>query len=275
MRAGDHSGICYYERNSSVPLVKRATAEALGTMLLSIVVAGSVFSSSLWSQPGHVSGALAIPGALGSLILAFGPLSGGHFNPVFTLLQWLSGERDGPSTMSYVLAQVLGAALGIQLARLLFGIQSTDSSEAADVLRSAASEFIVSAGLVAVVLCCVRASRIEVVPVVAAGWLMACISAAPSSLANPALSFALLGASRITEQSVVGAVIYIVSQLAGGALAQLTINTLYRNFGSPVRASIDPVLASSVLGVSAESSAQTGEEHSRVIGSSHSTSRSS
>ena len=71
------------------PLVRQALAEFLGSAGLVAVVIGSGIAAQRLS-PDDVGlqlleNALATGAGLAALILAFGPASGGHFNPVVTL----------------------------------------------------------------------------------------------------------------------------------------------------------------------------------------------
>ena len=65
---------------------------------------------------------------VGVLILALGPVSGAHFNPVVTLASWVSDRADGeptasgPSLVGYVVAQAAGAVVGAVLANAMFGV---------------------------------------------------------------------------------------------------------------------------------------------------------
>ncbi len=75
--------------NQSYSLPKRLVAEALGTAFLLCAVVGSGIMAERLSA-GNVSLALlentiATGAALVALILAFGPISGAHFNPAVTL----------------------------------------------------------------------------------------------------------------------------------------------------------------------------------------------
>jgi glycerol uptake facilitator-like aquaporin len=54
------------------------------------------------------------------LILAFGPVSGAHFNPAVTLAFALRGETTWTNAMVYVSAQVVGAIVGVCIAHLMF-----------------------------------------------------------------------------------------------------------------------------------------------------------
>ncbi|WP_318030779.1 aquaporin [Rhizobium ruizarguesonis] len=53
----------------------------------------ALVGSGLHAGSSELSSAMAISGSLIGLILAFGAVSGGHFNPTITLMQWLSRRR--------------------------------------------------------------------------------------------------------------------------------------------------------------------------------------
>jgi glycerol uptake facilitator-like aquaporin len=104
---------------------RRIVAEALGTaMLLAAVVGSGIMAERL--SGGNVAIALlantmATGAALVALILTFGPISGGHFNPAVTLADaWAGGIGWGLAPW-YLLAQTAGAFAGVAAAHLMFG----------------------------------------------------------------------------------------------------------------------------------------------------------
>src|SRR5947207_5673262 len=65
----------------------------------------------------------------GPLILAFGPVSGAHFNPVVSAVDWWLGLRRGTGLTpvelgAYIAALTLGAVGGAVLADLMFGFRA-------------------------------------------------------------------------------------------------------------------------------------------------------
>ena len=81
------------------PLWRRAVAELLGTSLLVMIVVGSGIAAQQLS-PNDVGlqllqNSTATVLGLTVLILMFGPVSGAHFNPVVTLVDWVLGRRSG------------------------------------------------------------------------------------------------------------------------------------------------------------------------------------
>lgn len=57
--------------------------------------------------------------ALVTLILTFGPISGAHFNPAVTLADASQGGLAWQEVPSYIIAQIVGAFLGVALANLI------------------------------------------------------------------------------------------------------------------------------------------------------------
>ncbi len=86
---------CFFEHDSLTPLARRASAEALGTLLLTVAALGAAsLAAGFAADSGSalIISAIATSTALVSLIVALGPVSGGHFNPLITMLQWLGGH---------------------------------------------------------------------------------------------------------------------------------------------------------------------------------------
>src|SRR3954454_6869939 len=112
-------------------LVRRLTAELLGTGLLVTVVVGSGIAAERLS-PGDVGlqlleNSTATFLGLTVLILLFGPVSGAHFNPVVSAADWLLGRRartglSGADVAAYSVVQVVGAVAGAELANLMYQV---------------------------------------------------------------------------------------------------------------------------------------------------------
>ncbi|MFJ4207299.1 MIP/aquaporin family protein [Paenarthrobacter sp. NPDC089675] len=93
-------------------LIARLGAEALGTMFLVLVAAGTKIFST---QQGGPATALATGLAVAAAMIAFGYVSGGHFNPAITLGNLIAGRIRAVAALAYVIAQVLGAVIGAAL----------------------------------------------------------------------------------------------------------------------------------------------------------------
>src|SRR6185369_7737435 len=156
------------------PLRKRVVAEALGTsMLLAAVVGSGIMGERLAAGNTAIAllaNTIATGAALAALILAFGPISGAHFNPAVTLADaWQRGIR-WREVPAYILAQVVGAFAGVASANVMFGEPVFFASHhARHGGAQLFSEFVATFGLLAVIWGCVRA-RVAVVPFAVAAY---------------------------------------------------------------------------------------------------------
>ena len=94
----------------------RLTAEFLGSAFLAAVVIGSGIAAQRLS-PGQtglelVENAAATAAGLFAIILMFGPVSGGHFNPVVSFADAAFGGLSWRDAAAYLPAQVAGASAG-------------------------------------------------------------------------------------------------------------------------------------------------------------------
>jgi len=201
-------------------LTQRLLAEALGTLLLLAVVIGSGIMAERLAG-GNVAIALlantlATMGGLVVLIELFGPVSGAHFNPAVSLVMALRGDLPKASLPPYVLAQLLGAALGAWLAHAMFELPLLQWSTK---LRGGPgqwlAEAVATAGLLLVVL---RAPPSRVAALVACYIGAAYWFTASTSFANPAAAFGRMlsdSFAGIAPGSVPG---FVMAQLGGAAL---------------------------------------------------------
>jgi aquaporin Z len=98
----------------------RMSAEAVGTFFVVVVGLGVPLFTIPQSNP--LSASLAAGLAVTAAMLAFGYLSGGHFNPAVTAGHAIAGRLRPADAAAYVGAQLVGAVLG---AVTLFGILRT------------------------------------------------------------------------------------------------------------------------------------------------------
>ena len=223
---------CFFEQDPSRTIARRAAVEALGTGLLLIAIAGAGLSSRQIfhdsSLVAWTAGAIATGTALAALIVAFGSASGGHFNPLISLLQALTGERPWSCAVSYVIAQVLGGLLGAWLANIVFAVDRSMAVPRAADWRLGASELIATAALMTLVFSYARSGRRETGPFAVGIWIVAASIATPSaSLANPAVTLAGLVTGGSFALSAPLAGIYLLAQCAGALIALPLIACAY------------------------------------------------
>src|SRR5271156_3034914 len=174
---------------------RRTTAEFLGTLFLVATVVGSGIMGERLAG-GNVAIALlantiATGAALVALILAFGPISGAHLNPVVTVADAMEGGIAWKDTPAYIVAQVAGGISGTIVAHLMFGLPVVSLSQHA---RSGAaqmfSEFVATFGLLAVIWGCSRLRSNATAFAVGAYITAAYWFTASTSFANPAVTIA-------------------------------------------------------------------------------------
>lgn len=176
-------------------LPRKAAAEALGTAFLLMAVVGSGIMGERLAG-GNMAIALlantiATGAALVALILAFGPISGAHLNPVVTLSDAIQGGTEWGHVPAYLAAQIAGAFAGVAAANLMFGDPIFFASHH---LRSGAGqlmgEFIATLGLVTVIYGC-ACQRPQAVPFAVGAYITAAYwFTSSTSFANPAVAMA-------------------------------------------------------------------------------------
>jgi glycerol uptake facilitator-like aquaporin len=165
--------------------------------------------------------------ALEALILAFGPISGAHFNPAVTLADAWQGGLAWREVPAYLAAQITGGLLGVAVAHLMFGEPLyAFSRHARSGPAQLLSEFVATFGLLSVIWGCVR-HRASAVPVAVGAYIAAAYwFTASTSFANPAVTVARAVTDTfagIRPSDVPG---FIGAQLVGAAAATLTFRWL-------------------------------------------------
>jgi len=216
-----------------VELSRRLLAEALGTGLLIVAVIGSGIMAARLS-PSDVGlqlleNAAATAAALIGLILIFGSLSGGHFNPIVTLVDRASGTIGSRDAALYVVAQVVGGCVGAIVANLMFDLPAVEWSTTT---RSSGalwlSEVVATVGLLLVIHGCVRGGRADVVAFAVGLWIGgAYFFTSSTSFANPAVTAARTLSDTFAGIAPSSAPMFVVMQLVGGVIAFTLIRFLY------------------------------------------------
>ncbi len=219
-------------------LARRALAEALGTaFLLAIVIGSGIMGEQL--AGGNVAIALlantlATGAGLVVLILAFGPLSGAHFNPVVTLMEASRGGLGWRAVPAYLAAQVAGAFAGAAAAHLMFEKPLFFASQKVrDGSALMWSEFVATFGLVFIIISVSR-SRATAIPYAVGAWITAAYwFTSSTSFANPAVTLARAASDTFAGIRPVDAPGFIAAQCAGALAAVLLCRWLDAGVAAP------------------------------------------
>ena len=214
-------------------LARKALAELVGTAALVAGVVGSGIAAAELS-PGDVGlqlleNAAATVGILVAIILALGPVSGAHFNPVVTLADRFFGGVSNREVAAYLPAQVAGACLGAVVANLMF---SQPAVELSTKHRASGAhlfaEVVATFGLLLVVFGVVRSGRSSAAPFAVGAYIGgAYFFTSSTSFANPAVTVGRTLSDTFAGIAPASAPGFIVAQLVGGCLAVAFVAALY------------------------------------------------
>jgi arsenate reductase len=206
-------------------LARRASAELVGTAFLVAAVVGSGIAAQRLS-PGNVGlqlleSSIATGAALVALILALGPISGAHFNPVVTMADRILGGMSTTVAGVYVAAQVAGGCLGAIAANLMFDLPAVNVSTH---VRSSGSlwfsEGVATFGLLLVILGLVRAGRASIAAFAVGGYIAAAYwFTSSTSFANPAVTIARTLSNTFAGIAPESVPAFVVVQIVGALAA--------------------------------------------------------
>jgi glycerol uptake facilitator-like aquaporin len=205
---------------------RRLVAEAIGTMLLLAAVVGSGIMADRLSGGNQaialLANTIATGAALIALILAFGPVSGAHFNPAVSIADAFQGGLSWADAGAYIVAQLLGAFLGVGLAHVMFGAPLYSwSTHARAGSAQIVSEVVATFGLLSVIWGCARTRPNAVAFAVGAYITAAYWFTSSTSFANPAVTLARALTDTFAGIRPLDVPGFITAQLAGGMAATL------------------------------------------------------
>jgi glycerol uptake facilitator-like aquaporin len=218
---------------SSAPLPRRLLAEFLGSAFLAAAVIGSGIAAAELS-PGDTGlqlfeNAAATAAGLFTFILMFGPVSGGHFNPVVSLVDAAFGGLRWRQAVAYVPAQALGCIAGAIAANGMFSLAAIDIST--NHRASPAhlfAEAIATAGLLLVIFSLARTRRAHLAPAAVGAYIGAAyFFTSSTSFANPAITVGRVFSDTFAGIAPASVPAFVLAQLAGGALAIVLVRALY------------------------------------------------
>ena len=180
--------------SAPVLLWRRLLAEFLGSAFLAAVVIGSGIAAQRLS-PGQtglqlLENAAATAAGLFAIILMFGPVSGGHFNPVVSFVDAFFGGLSWRDAAAYLPAQVAGCIAGAVAANLMFALPAvTISAKHRATPAHFLSEVIATIGLLLVIFALARSGRSRSAPAAVGAYIGAAyFFTSSTSFANPAIT---------------------------------------------------------------------------------------
>ena len=199
--------------------LRRLVAEALGTAsLLAAIVGSGIVVSQGGDAPAQLfQHAVVVGAALTALILAFGPVSGAHFNPAVTITDaWFHG-MSWSRAARYVGAQLLGAVIGTAFTNATFGLSvveiATTSRPGSAMI---AAEAAATAGLLVVIFGLVRAGGGRSVAAAVGVYIAAAmVFTSSDAFANPAVTVGRLFTDSWTGIAAASVPSFLAGQILG------------------------------------------------------------
>ena len=191
-----------------------------------------VFTVGVTSRGGQLLGAIAIGSALMVMVYAGGHISGGHYNPAVSLAAFLRGRLRITDLVPYWTAQLAGATLAAVAA--MYVVNTSKAGPALSFTGSAVGSAFVAELIFTFLLCFVvlNVATSKDHPNnsfygLAIGFTVATGAIAVGGISGGAFNPAVvLGASIMGLFSWGSLWIYLVANIAGGALAAFAFRTL-------------------------------------------------
>jgi glycerol uptake facilitator-like aquaporin len=218
---------------SPPPLPRRLLAELLGSAFLAALVIGSGIAAQQLS-PGNTGlqlfeNAAATAAGLFAIILMFGPVSGGHFNPVVSFVDAHFGGISQRDALAYLPAQVAGCTLGAILANLMFSLTAISiSTHHRASPAHFLSEVIATLGLLLVIFSLARTRRTTTIPAAVGAYIGAAyFFTSSASFANPAITIGRMFSNTFAGIAPAAVPAFILAQAIGGIIAIVLVRALY------------------------------------------------
>ena len=214
-------------------LWRRLFAEFLGSAFLAALVIGSGIAAQQLS-PGNtglqlLENAAATAAGLYAIILMFGPVSGGHFNPVVSFVDAGFGGLPWRDAAAYLPAQVAGCITGAVVANVMFSLAAFEiSTKHRASPAHFFSEIVATLGLLLVIFALARSGRSRNAPAAVGAYIGAAyFFTSSTSFANPAITVGRMFSNTFAGIAPASAPSFIAAQVVGGVVAFAVIRILY------------------------------------------------
>lgn len=206
--------------------INKLIDEFVGTGVLAATVVGSGIMVTSLTKDVAVQlliVAIATVFILAVLIQMLAPISGAHFNPAVSLVDFLNKGLSAQKLVLYVVAQVFGGVLGVITANAMFelpGIQSSAQARSGSGLWL--GEVVATAGLILVIQLVGAQKNGKYIPFAVAGWIGAAyFFTSSTSFANPAVTFARSLTDTFAGIELSSVPSFILAQLIGAGVGLL------------------------------------------------------
>jgi arsenate reductase len=225
--------------STTLDIFRKLSAEFTGTAMLVFIVVGSgIMAQTLSTDVGLqlTENAISTCGGLIGLILAFGPVSGAHFNPIVSMVDFLNQDMSFRDLLLYVVVQICGAIVGAIVANAEFNIPTQLSTKDRSNHCLWIGEVVGTASLLVVIHGCIRTGQKSALPFAVGGWVCAGYFFTSSTIfANPAVTIGRMFTNTFAgiKPSSVGA--FIGFQILGGLAGFGLIKFYYPQHLAPKR----------------------------------------
>jgi glycerol uptake facilitator-like aquaporin len=195
-------------------LVRKSISEAMGVMIFVTSILAANFNPTFHN--------LALASTLAVMILLTSGVSGGHLNPAVSLFFFARKEINISTLVSYWIAQLSGAALGLYLGFALSGTEVKAITAPAGISANAVfiGELFSTTVLVIIIHRLASTKRAELIPFAVGLWVLAASTfTLTGAQANPAVTFAIMLHDGFSQ----GNLSIILAEFAGALLALLYV----------------------------------------------------
>ena len=207
-------------------MLKKVTAEFLGSLLLAASVVGSGIMATTLTQDIAIQlfvNTITTVFMLFVIITLFSSISGAHFNPLVTIVELFYKRVTFQEAALFIVSQIIGTSAGVVIANLMFNKPAIEQST---FTRSGSylflAEIVATTGLILSILLLRHQNKGSMTAVVVPAWIGAAyIFTSSTSFANPAITFARSLSESFAGISIKSLPMFILAQCLGAVLGVL------------------------------------------------------
>ena len=207
-------------------MLKKVTAEFLGSLLLAASVVGSGIMATTLTQDIAIQlfiNTITTVFMLFVIITLFSSISGAHFNPLVTIVELFYKRVTFQEALLFIVSQIIGTSVGVVVANLMFNRPAIEEST---FTRSGSylflAEVVATAGLILSILLLRHQNKGSMAAVIVPAWIGAAyIFTSSTSFANPAITFARSLSDSFAGISIKSVPMFILAQCFGAVLGVL------------------------------------------------------